>query len=100
MTVEIGDRTGVILHTPCHSNDSICIYCEEEKILFSGDTPLNIKTPGGSYAPEFINMLEKLAGLEIKMIYSGHDEPLEYNVRETILNTLKNVKQTLKLNTI
>lgn len=91
MPVKIGDRDAIILHTPGHSNDSICVYCEEEQVLFSGDTPLNIKTPGGTYIPKFVDVLEHLVKLKIKTIYSGHDEPITENANKIIRYTLDNV---------
>jgi glyoxylase-like metal-dependent hydrolase (beta-lactamase superfamily II) len=91
MKVKIADREAEIIYTPGHSNDSICIYCMQERVLFSGDTPLNIKTPGGSYTNEFVEVLRRLIKLDIRTIYSGHDTPLD-NTNNQILNyTLKNV---------
>lgn len=92
--IQIGDREAVVMHTPGHSNDSICIYCEEEQVLFSGDTALSIKTPGGTYTMEFVDVLERLAALKIKTIYSGHDSPVTKNANEIILNTLRNVRRS------
>jgi len=92
--VRVGDRYFDVLHTPGHSNDSICIYCHEEKVLFSGDTPLNIKTPGGSYTSGYVQSLEKIAGLEIETIYTGHDLPIVENASGMIRNTLSNVKKS------
>lgn len=94
MSVKIGDREAIILHTPGHSNDSVCIYCEEEKVLFSGDTPLNIKSQGGTYNYYYVQALEMLTKLDIQTIYSGHDEPLTSRVKETLFNTLKNVRRS------
>jgi glyoxylase-like metal-dependent hydrolase (beta-lactamase superfamily II) len=45
MKLRIGDQDGTIISIPGHSNDSICIYCEEDKTLFSGDTPLLSNRP-------------------------------------------------------
>ncbi len=94
MKLKIGDREAIILHTPGHSNDSICIYCEEEEVLFSGDTPLNIKTPGGTYNQNYVDALEMITRLNIKTIYSGHDNPMTTNVKEILLNTLRNVRKS------
>ncbi len=91
MDVRLGDRDGVILYTPGHSNDSICIYCEEEQVLFSGDSPIFIKSPGGSYSAYFVDVLKRLARLKIKTIYSGHDNPITEQAEEIIRNSLNNV---------
>lgn len=36
--IHIGNIEFKILYTPGHTNCSTCIYCEKEKMLFSGDT--------------------------------------------------------------
>lgn len=92
--VKLGDRFFEIIHTPGHSNDSICLYCEEEKVLFSGDTPIKILTPGGSYSYQFLSSLERIARRQIEVIYPGHDNPIRHNVRSLLLMTLRNVKQS------
>ncbi|MDP8219834.1 MAG: MBL fold metallo-hydrolase [Candidatus Stygibacter frigidus] len=73
----------VLLSTPGHSPDSICIYLPAEKALISGDTILN-NTAGKYSLPYFfwgnsqnlIDSLEKLLTLDIDTIYSGHGYPL------------------------
>lgn len=37
-TVSAGSHTGQILHTPGHTEDSICLFFEPEKKLIAGDT--------------------------------------------------------------
>ncbi len=37
-TLEIGESVFEVLHTPGHTPGGICIYCEKEKIMFTGDT--------------------------------------------------------------
>ena len=36
--IHIGDSSWKIIHTPGHSPGGICLYCEEEQVLISGDT--------------------------------------------------------------
>jgi len=93
-SVRIGDTEAIIYLTPGHSNDSICIYCESEKTLFSGDTPLNIKTPGGTYLKTYLETLEKFSLLQIDNIYSGHDDPVTENATDMIRFTLENVRKS------
>lgn len=89
--LKIGDNDCEIIHTPGHSHDSVCIYCPKEKALFSGDTPLSIKTPGGTYTKEYVEILHKLIKLNIHTVYSGHDDPLTGNVSDVLKTTLNNV---------
>ena len=92
--VKIGDRNAQIMHTLGHSNDSICIYVPDEGVLFSGDTQLSIKTPGGSYSKEYLEVLKRLYGMKINTIYSGHDEPVTSNVRFMLEQTIENVMKS------
>ena len=89
--IRVGDRDAEILLTPGHSSDSICVYVPEEKTLFSGDTPLSIKTTGGTYTKDYLKSLERLVALDISIIYSGHDYPVMKNGNELIEMTYKNV---------
>ena len=89
--IRCGDRIFEIIHIPGHSCDSIGLYCPEQAALFSGDAPLFIKTPGGSYTESFINSLEKIARRRISIVYPGHGAPISGNIGELISNTLRNV---------
>jgi len=92
--LHVGDRYFEVLHTPGHSHDSICLYCAEDKVLFSGDTPLQIRSPGGSYIASFIEALKKISTLRIDVIYSGHDAPMKERPEEIIRETLANVRKS------
>jgi len=89
--VRIGDRDAQILHTPGHSNDSICIYVPSEKVLFSGDMQLQIKTPGGSYTKDYFDILVRLERMNIQTIYSGHDDPITTGIKEMLAQSIENV---------
>jgi hydroxyacylglutathione hydrolase len=36
--IQVGQTKWRVIHTPGHSPGSICLYCQEEGVLFSGDT--------------------------------------------------------------
>lgn len=90
----LGDRRFRVLHTPGHSGDSVCLYCPEERALFSGDTNLQIRSAGGSYSPEYVRTLERLARLEIDVVYPGHGAPLRGEARAVLTDTLRNVRRS------
>ena len=92
--MKIGDREFEVIHVPGHSSDSICLYCKEDEILFSGDAPLRIMTAGGSYSADFIDALENLMRHPIRTIYPGHDEPIQGKATDIIRTTLRNVKNS------
>lgn len=89
-----GDDYLDVLHTPGHSSDSVAFYCQSQRLLFSGDTQLRIRTSGGKYTLDYVQTLIRLAQLEIEQVYSGHDEPFNHDVRHVILNTLQNVRNS------
>jgi glyoxylase-like metal-dependent hydrolase (beta-lactamase superfamily II) len=92
--IKAGDDQLQVLYSPGHSSDSICLYNAAQRILFSGDTQLRIRTPEGTFAPEYVETLRRLSTFRIDTVYSGHDEPMTSHVRETILATLANVRSS------
>ena len=92
--IKAGDDFLQVLHTPGHSSDSICLYNPAHRILFSGDTQLRIRSPGGVFTPEYVESLRRLAHLKIDTVYSGHDEPMTSHIQETIHTTLANVRRS------
>lgn len=92
--ISAGEGQLQAMHTPGHSSDSICLYNSFQRILFSGDTQLRIRSAGGVYAPEYVETLRRLSCLRINVIYSGHDEPIYQNAEEIIRKTLQNVRNS------
>lgn len=92
--LKLGDAQFRVIYFPGHSNDSICLYQAEEQILFSGDTTLRVLSPGGSFSRSYVDRLERLVDLPIKVIYSGHDAPVRERVRDMLWETIKNVRNS------
>ncbi len=92
--IKAGDDHLQVLHTPGHSSDSICLYSNAHRILFSGDTQLRIRTSEGVFTPEYVETLRRLSTLRIDTIYSGHDEPVTNNAEGIILETLRTVRNS------
>ncbi len=94
MRVPFGETKAQIFHTPGHSHDSICIYCEKEKSLFTGDTQLIINSTGGTYSSQFLEALIRLSKLKIETIYPGHDSPQSGNITDKIKRSIDYVKKS------
>lgn len=92
--LRLGDREFEVLHTPGHSEDSICLYCARERTLFAGDTPLDVKTPGGSHPGELLASLERIASRDVATIYAGHASPVTSGVPELLRRTIRNIRQS------
>ena len=76
--LHLGDLEFRVIHTPGHTRGSTCLYCEQEKCLFSGDT-LFRGTWGRTDLPtsnteDIINSITKKLMLlpDDTMVYPGH----------------------------
>lgn len=77
-----GDRIGpfTVLHTPGHTEGSICLLGTKDKVLFSGDTLFRhsygrTDLPGGSDM-KIAASLKRLLHLDPETtVYPGHEEP-------------------------
>jgi len=93
-TLKLADRWFEIIHTPGHTSDSICLYCEQEAVLFAGDTSLIITTTDGSYHEDFISAFEKIARRNIAAIYPGHGGPITTRVKQLLYMSLDNIRKS------
>jgi len=81
-TIKIGDKIFEVFHITAHSYDSICLHCEDEGILFAGDTSFPIEFENSMLEAENSYTLSKLVGKKIKTVYSGHGPPADYAHKE------------------
>jgi glyoxylase-like metal-dependent hydrolase (beta-lactamase superfamily II) len=71
-----------VLHTPGHAPNHICLYLEEERVLFTGDTVLDGTTAvinparGGDMA-KYLESLERIRKLRMSRIAPGHGDVIE-----------------------
>ncbi|MCH9632047.1 MAG: Hydroxyacylglutathione hydrolase GloC [Chlamydiae bacterium] len=92
--IEAGELKFKVLHTPGHSPGGVCLYCEEQNILISGDTLFkgsigNLSLPTAQ-PDRMWNSLDRLATLPSQtQVYPGHGE-MTYIKDEP---WLKNAKQ-------
>lgn len=76
----IGEVELHILHTPGHTQGSICVWSPRDDLLFSGDTLLkggagHTAEPGASL-PALAASVRRIAGLaEATVLYPGHGAP-------------------------
>jgi glyoxylase-like metal-dependent hydrolase (beta-lactamase superfamily II) len=89
-----GDRSFEVIHTPGHSQDSICLYCEEDGVLFVGDTPIIIRAPGGTYEEGFLSALTDICRRDVRAIYFGHGLPLLKDCNRMLHLSLHNVRSS------
>lgn len=94
MPVLVGDQSAVLIHTPGHSDDSICIFLPASGTLFSGDTLYRISDHLGAYPRAYARSLERLAGLGVRTIYPGHGAPIRTGAAAFIQDCLGHVRQS------
>ena len=76
--ISFGNHKFAIIETPGHSRGSVCYYCSEENVLFSGDTLFHMSIgrtdfKGGSMM-QIIQSLRHLAQLpDETVVLPGHD---------------------------
>jgi hydroxyacylglutathione hydrolase len=75
--IPLGEEEFIVIHTPGHSPGGICLYCQAQNVLFSGDTLFkgtigNLSFPTSQ--PELMwDSLAKLAKLPPKTrVFPGH----------------------------
>jgi hydroxyacylglutathione hydrolase len=99
--IEMGGATLEVVHTPGHTQGSICLYDQERKILFSGDalqgTTAFVKEFGpvtGLYTDldAYIHSIQRLLTLDVDMILPGHPDLIKNSdVRRELENCLERV---------
>jgi len=95
MPLTVGDQEARLIHTPGHSEDSICVFLPETGTLFSGDTLYRISDHLGAYPKAYLRSLERLAGLEVRTIFPGHGGPVREDAMGFIGGCLRNVCQSI-----
>ena len=68
----LGDGWFEVIHVPCHSQDSVCLYHPGSGVLFSGDTPMEQHRASAEQSCDCGETLSRLSQLAIHMVYPGH----------------------------
>lgn len=109
LALEDGDRLLAgeswleVIHTPGHSQDHLCFYAPEERVLFSGDHVLSGTTsvvwpPEGDMAA-YLESLARVRELNSGWLLPGHGEPISEPrkaVEALIAHRLERERQVLE----
>ena len=99
-TVDEGDELpgGIrILHTPGHTQGSICIYIESKRLVIAGDLLVNrfgLKLPSRPFTVDMyreVRSLQKLAEMEFDVVCFGHGRPLVKNAHASVADFARRV---------
>ena len=87
--IRFGDITLDVLHTPGHTEGSVCLLATGERLLFTGDTLFagawgRTDLPGGS-DDQMVESLGRLAVLDADLaVLPGHGQPQLHRTRAAL----------------
>ena len=93
--LHLGDLEFKVLYTPGHTEGGSCLYCESEKLLFSGDTLFRgtwgrTDVPTGSFEDIINSITKKLMILpDETIVYPGHGKSTMIREEKPIYLELK-----------
>ena len=93
--IHVGDIEFKVIHTPGHTKGGICLYQEEQKILFSGDTIFRgtwgrTDLPTSSFEAIIKSITDRIMTLpEDTIIYPGHGKSTMVKEEEPIYLELR-----------
>ena len=93
--LHLGDLEFKVIHTPGHTEGCSCLYCESEKLLFSGDTMFRgtwgrTDVPTGSFEDVINSITKKLMILpDETIVYPGHGKSTMIKEEKPIYLELK-----------
>lgn len=93
--LHLGDLEFKVIYTPGHTSGCSCLYCEEEKLLFSGDTLFRgtwgrTDVPTGSFEDIINSITKKLVILpDETIVYPGHGKSTMIREEKPIYLELK-----------
>lgn len=88
-SILIGDKFFEVIHTPGHTQDSICLYCPENGFLFVGDTRVILNSSDWTLEQNYVKSMEYLCKKNVSKIFYGHGPPLENECNEKLQKTLE-----------
>lgn len=93
--IHVGNLEFKVISTPGHTGGSVCLYCEKERLIFTGDTLFSgtwgrTDLPTGSFVQIMSSISDKLMTLPDETIcYPGHG-------KTTMIQDEKNIYLELK----
>ncbi|HCL57483.1 MAG TPA: hypothetical protein DHW82_10810 [Spirochaetia bacterium] len=77
--IDLGNFSAQIILTPGHTDSNLCVYHQDDKVLYSGDMILsqfvpNLEEGGQKEWKAWLTSLEKIKSLDIEIVVTGHGE--------------------------
>ncbi len=98
--IDLGNRAFEVLHLPGHTPGSIGLWEADSGILFAGDAiydgPLLATLPGANI-DDYINTLERLMTLPVKIVHGGHEQSFDRSrLNEIAIKYLESWRDNIK----
>jgi len=74
MTLNLGDKTLQLTHSPGHSRDGLTVLVKEERILFAADTVMPVPYIVDGDLQDLIDSLRVIRRMSLENIIQGHGE--------------------------
>ena len=99
--LSIGPHEFKVIHTPGHAAEGIVLHNRHEKLLISSDTlwkndmaVMTLQIEGSAAPFQMLESLEKLASLDVQMVYPGHGLPFR-DMHKALTKTRKRLHHFL-----
>lgn len=89
VTIDLGDKRLHLIHAPGHSKDGACVYVEQDRVLFGGDTAVTGIVPaiGDGNSVDLESTLRMLSEMTVDVLVPGHGPVMrgEHRVRRWLV---------------
>jgi glyoxylase-like metal-dependent hydrolase (beta-lactamase superfamily II) len=91
--LHVADDWLEVIHTPAHTDDSVCLYSASNRALFVGDTPILVHADDRAYTGEFVEAVARIASRPVDIIYFGHGDPLKDQCNERLARSVTHLRR-------
>jgi len=74
IVLQMGNKIMRLIHSPGHTEDSIMVYVEEDRVLFAADTVMPVPSIVDGNVETLRASLQKVSNLPIENLIQGHGE--------------------------
>lgn len=92
--IQVGEERCMAVYAPGHSEDSLCLLCEEEHLLFSGDVPIRVYSHDNEFTSQYLDAFELFVAADLQAIYPGHGDQITGNVPHLMMESLRNIRKS------
>ena len=100
LSLRVGKKTLILMHTPGHSIDGISVLVEEDRVLFAGDAFMPLPYIVDGDMEQMVNTIKSMGKMGLENIIQGHGDiilrgEIEDAVKEN-LNYLSSLRKAVR----